>query len=145
MIELVLVIALMGILAVSVVTMTVSSSRQNIEIAAKKIRSDIEHARGLAMMKKGAVFGVTFNAAANTYTVYEGASASPVKDPLTKQNLVETFARWGNVSITGGNYTVEFGPTGAPTTGGGGSVTITDGTNNKTIGVLAGTGRVTVQ
>jgi hypothetical protein len=114
-------------------------------VVADKIKSDIEHARGLAMMKQGAVYGVFFDDTNDRYTVYRGTTATPVQDPQTKQDLIETFSKWPGVIISGGNYTVEFNQYGDPSTGGGGSVTITDGTSTKTISVTAVTGKTTIQ
>ncbi|MBI4209813.1 MAG: type II secretion system protein [Deltaproteobacteria bacterium] len=145
LVELVLVIALLGLFAVGVVTMTFNFKRSHLQVAAEKVRTDIEQARSLAMTKKGTTFGVFFNDSTDQYTVYQTAVTTPVADPLTKQNLIETFSKWSGVTLTGGNYTVEFNSLGSPTTGGGGSVQITDGTNTKTIIVTAVTGHVTVQ
>lgn len=142
--ELVLSISLMGILAVAAIAVVFNHKGSYLEVAGKKARSDIEHARGLAMMKKGTTFGVFFDQANNRYTVYEGSVGNPVPDPLTKGNLIESFTKWPGVSVTS-NYTVEFGPFGNPTTGGGGSVDLTDGTDSKTISVTAGTGKVSLQ
>lgn len=145
MVELVLVLALLGLLAVGIVSLTFNFKRSHLQVAAQKVRSDIEYARSLAMTKRGTLFGVFFEDSTDQYTVYQATVTTPVADPLTKQNLVETFSKWSGVTITGGNYTVEFNSLGAPATGGGGSVQITDGTSAKTITVTAGTGYVTVQ
>jgi Tfp pilus assembly protein FimT len=145
LIELALIIALLGLVAVGVVTMTFNFKRSHLQVAAEKIRTDIEQVRSLAMTKKGTVFGVFFNDSTDQYTVYQGTVSAPIADPLTKQNLIETFSKWSGVTLTGGNYTVEFNSLGSPTTGGGGSVQITDGTSAKTITVTAGTGHVIVQ
>ncbi|EKD51485.1 MAG: hypothetical protein ACD_62C00244G0003 [uncultured bacterium] len=144
-IELVVVIAILGVLSVAAVTMTFDFKRSYVEVAAQKTRSDIEHARSLAMTKKGTIYGAFFNDATDTYTVYQTAIATPVEDPLTKQNLIENFSKWSGVSITGGDYTVEFNQLGAPTVGGGGGVQLTDGTNTKIISVTAVTGKVSVE
>jgi prepilin-type N-terminal cleavage/methylation domain-containing protein len=145
LIELVLVIAIMGVLAVATSVIVNDYKKSYINLASKKVMSDIQHARGLAMMKKGTTFGVYFDQGNNRYTVYEGTVSTPVADPQTKQNLIETFSKWPGVSITGGNYTVEFNSVGAPTTGGGGGVSVTDGTTTKTITVTVVTGKVNVQ
>ncbi|MFH1356582.1 MAG: GspH/FimT family pseudopilin [bacterium] len=144
LIELVVVIALIGILSVSVVVMSVNFSKTNITVVAQKIRSDIEYARSLAMTKKGTTFGAFFDDANDEYTVYESVVGTPILDPLTKQSFLEDFSKWSSVTITGGDYTVEFNRVGVPTTGGGGSVQITDGSTTKTIAVTAGTGKVSV-
>lgn len=145
LVELILGFVLLGILAVSVTTLFIDFRQADLDVVTKKIRSDIEHARGLAMMKKGTNYGVFFDDSSDRYTVYQGTIVTPVSNPLTQQSLVEDFAQWPGVTITGGNYTVEFSPVGAPTSGGGGSVQITDGSRTKTITVSVGTGRVSIQ
>ncbi|MBI2091571.1 MAG: type II secretion system protein [Deltaproteobacteria bacterium] len=145
LIETLLVIAILGILSIALVTRIFNYKRSYIEVTSKKAASDIEYARSLAMMKQGTTYGVFFDDANDRYTVYATSTATPVADPQTKQNLIETFSRWPGVTITGGNFTVEFNQWGSPTTGGGGSVTLTDGTNSKTVTITAGTGKVSVQ
>ena len=141
LIELVLVIALLGILASAAVVAVFNYKKSYIEVAKHKIVSDINLAQTWAMTKKGTTFGVFFDSTNNRYTVYEGTTATPVDDPLTKQDLIENFTHFPGVSIVA-NYTVEFNQYGAPITGGGGSLQITDGTVTKTITVTTGTGRV---
>ncbi len=140
-IELVLVIALLGILGAAATVVVFNYKKTYIEVAKHKIVSDINFAQQLAMTKKGTTFGVFFDKTNNRYTVYQGTTATPVADPLTKQNLIESFTRFPGVSIVA-NFTVEFNQYGSPTTGGGGNVQITDGTVTKTITVTTGTGRV---
>lgn len=143
-IELVLTISLLALMSVTIAVIAINYKSSYIEIASQKIRSDIEHARSLAMTKKGTVFGVYFNNTSNEYIVYEASSATPVDDPQTKQPLIENFSKWPSVNITGSDYTVEFNEFGAPTLGGGGSVSISDGSVTKAISVDAGTGRVAI-
>jgi len=145
LIELVLVIAILGVLSIGVATMVINYKSSYIYTASQKVRSDIEYARSLATMKQGTVYGVFFNDSTDQYTVYRTNISNPFQDPLTKQDFLETFIKFPGVTITGGNYTVEFNKFGAPTTGGGGNVSITDGTVTKIIRVIAGTGKVTIQ
>lgn len=145
LVETILTAAIVGVLAAAIGIIIFSHKKAYLTIASKKIKTDIEYARDLAMTKKGSVFGVFFNAASNTYTVYEGSTANPVKDPLTKQSLIENFSKFGGVRITGNNYTVEFNAFGSPAVGGGGSVRITDGSVTKTIMVIIETGKVVIQ
>jgi prepilin-type N-terminal cleavage/methylation domain-containing protein len=144
LIELVLVISLLGILAFSVVTITFDTTTSHLTVAAKKIQSDILYARSLAMTRRGVTFGVAFTDATDTYVVYETSTATPVLSPVNRQPMNEDFAKFPGVTITGGNYTVEFNRKGAPSAGGGGSVQITNGTTTKTISVVANTGRVVI-
>jgi prepilin-type N-terminal cleavage/methylation domain-containing protein len=141
LIELVLVLALLGILTATAVVYVFNYQKTYIEVAKHKIVSDINLAQQMAMTKKGTTFGVFFDSAANRYTVYENTVATPIPDPLNKQNLIEDFSRFPGVSIIA-NFTVEFNSFGAPTTGGGGSVQITDGTATKAISITTGTGRI---
>jgi len=144
LIELVLVCAIIGVMAISAIALIFNYKSSYIQIVSKKAVSDIDHARSLAMTNKGTVYGVFFDHTNNRYTVYQTAVGTPVADPQTKQSLIETFAKYSGVSVVA-NYTVEFNWLGSPTTGGGGSVQLTDGTTTKTISVAANTGLVTVQ
>ncbi len=95
-------------------------------------------------MMTGQTSGVQF-ISGGSYTVYQGSTATPLTSPLDKQNMVITLAnKYPNIVISS-NYTVEFNSMGTPTTGGGGSVTISDGTNSKVIAVTANTGMVAIQ
>ncbi|MFH1874370.1 MAG: type II secretion system protein [Pseudomonadota bacterium] len=144
LLEFVLIIAIAGILSVAVISVIVDYKGANIEVAAQKARSDIELARSLAMTKRGTTFGVSFDDSSDEYVVYETNVASPIPDPQTKQNFLEDFSRWSGVTITNGDYVVEFNEFGEPTTGGGGEVRITNGTKTYRITVLANTGKVEV-
>ena len=95
-------------------------------------------------MTTGETSGIEF-LAGGAYTVYEGTTTTPLTDPLTKESMIVTLSSlYPNISIST-SYTVEFNTFGAPTTGGGGSVTITDGTTTKTVTVTTETGKVTIQ
>jgi prepilin-type N-terminal cleavage/methylation domain-containing protein len=145
LIELILVIAILGILSVSVTVLVFNYSTANLEVVSKKIASDIKYAQDLAMTNQGTIYGAYFDSANNQYTAYKTNINTPVADPMTRENLIENFANFSGITIIGGDYTVEFNEKGAPITGGGGSVSITDGTNTKTISVIANTGKVKIQ
>ena len=145
LIELVAVIAITGVLAVGVVALFGDWGKAKLEAASQKAKSDVEFARSLAMMKRGIVYGVAVDVSSNTYTVYQNTISTPVLDPQSRQPLIETFSKWSGVTLSGSNYTVEFNRLGAPTVGGGGSFSMTDGSATKTISVDAVTGRVTLQ
>ena len=142
LIELILVIAMLGILAVAVLTLSPSISPARLDAASREIQSDIEYAKQKEMMIN-VVHGVQFTAS-GSFTVYRSTVATPVADPLTQQSMIITLAnKYPGITIQT-NYTIEFNNFGVPTTGGGGSVTITDGSSTKTISVAAGTGLVTI-
>jgi len=143
LIELVLVIGLLGVLALAAVVISPDISPARLDAAAKQVQSDIEYAKQNAVLT-ATTHGAQF-VSGGAYTVYRSTTATPLASPLTKQSMVITLsAQYPGISISS-NYTVEFDRFGNPTTGGGGSVTITDGTTTKTIGVTSNTGRVTVQ
>jgi prepilin-type N-terminal cleavage/methylation domain-containing protein len=145
LIEVVLVIALLALVGLGAVVFSPSGAPLlfRLDAASKQVQSHIQYAQQNATLTRTTSGAVFVNA--GTYTVYQGSSATPLLDPLTKQNLVLTLAdKYPGITLSS-NYTVEFDGFGAPTTGGGGTVTLTDGTNTKTITVTAGTGMVTVQ
>lgn len=143
LLEMVLVLAVLGVMAVAVVISAPSPTTANVIAAARQVASDIEFAKQNAMLT-GVNSGVFFRQNLH-YTVYQGTSATPLTSPLTKQSMNTTLStNYPGVNISA-NYTVEFNSFGAPTTGGGGSVVITDGTKTKTISVTANTGMVKIQ
>lgn len=143
LIELVMVIAIMGVLGVAAVVSMQSPSSAQLGAASTQVQSDIEFAKQNAVMT-GQTSGVNFTAN-GTYTVYQGTTATPLKSPMSQQDMITTLStNYPNVTIST-NYVVEFNAFGAPTTGGGGNVKITNGSATKTISVTANTGLVTVQ
>lgn len=143
LLELVLTIALLGALALGLVLISPSIAPARLDAAAKQVVSAIQYAQQNAATttQTSGVFFVSGGA----YTVYQGTTATPLADPLTKQNMIITLSdRYPGVSLSS-NYTVEFNRMGIPTTGGGGNVTITDGSSTKTIQVTANTGAALIQ
>lgn len=142
-IELVLVFAILGILAVAALTISGNPQRSRLDAAARQVESDIKFAQQNAMMT-GTTSGVSF-VASGAYTVYQSSTATPLKSPVNKENMVVTLSNnFPSVTIAG-NYVVQFNSFGTPTTGGGGSVTLTAGGFSKIISVTANTGRVNIQ
>lgn len=142
MIELVLVIALLGVLSLATVVSSPDLGRARLDVAAKQVQSDIEFAKQNAMMtrvRSGARF-----TQGGSYTAYQNSVATPLENPLSKQSMVITLANTYPGILIGSSYTVEFDRFGYPTTGGGGSVTLNDGTNTRTISVVRETGMVTL-
>lgn len=143
LIELVLVIGLLGVLALAAIVISPGVAPARLDAASKQVQSDVEYAKQNAVLTT-TTHGVAF-VASGSYTVYRSTTATPLLSPLTKQSMVITLsAQYPGVSISS-NYTVEFNRFGNPTTGGGGSVTLTDGTSTRTITVTANTGRVMMQ
>ncbi len=142
-VETILTVSLLGMIALAAVVLFPSSGMVYLKAAAEQVRSDIAFAQQNAM-NTGQTSGVQF-VSNGSYTVYQGTTATPLNSPLTKQPLVVSLAvNYPGVSISD-NYTVEFNAFGSPTSGGGGSVTISKGSSSKTISVTANTGKVVIQ
>ncbi len=142
-VEILLVTSLLGILALAVVFLLPPVAAVTLEAAAHQVRSDIEFAQQNAMIT-GQTSGVQF-VSAGSYTVYQGTTATPLMSPLTGQSMVMTLSASYVGTAISGNYTVEFDSMGKPSTGGGGSVNLSNGGVTRTIAVTANTGRVTIQ
>lgn len=142
LIELVLVIALLGLLALGALVIAPNVSLSRLDAAARQVQSDIEYAKQNALLSE-VTSGIAFTAG-GSYTVYQNTIATPLLSPLTRQSMIITLSNnYPGISIST-NYTAEFNRFGSPTTGGGGSVTLTDGTNTRSVSVTANTGRVTI-
>ncbi|MDO8493730.1 MAG: GspH/FimT family pseudopilin [Deltaproteobacteria bacterium] len=143
LLELLLTIALLGLLAVGAILLSPSISPSRLDAAAKQVVAAIQYAQQNASTRS-VTCGVQF-LSGGAYTVYQGTTTTPLADPLTKQNMIVTLAnRYPGISLSS-NYTVEFNRMGIPTTGGGGNITITDGSSTKTIQVTANTGTALMQ
>ena len=140
LLELVLVVALVGILGATVVPRVVTSTA-GLDSAAKKIRSDVLYAQSLAM-GRGVNHGLDF-VAGGSYVLYRGTPSTPVTDPLTLKNFSENLARFGHARVTN-SYRVEFDTLGRPVLGAGGGVTIAIGSQTKSVNVNANTGHVVI-
>lgn len=123
LIELVLLMALLGIMAVLYTESGGNLSNVAIDSASRKAQSDIRYAQFLAQTT-GVKHGARFSAG-GTYVVYRDVPGNPVTDPVTRQQLVENLSKYPGVAITTA-YQVEFEPTvGRPTMGGGQGVRFT--------------------
>jgi prepilin-type N-terminal cleavage/methylation domain-containing protein len=141
--ELVVVVAIAGVLAVAAIVATPSPTDANLMAAARQVQSDIEYAKQNAMTT-GTTSGVSFTAN-GSYTVYQGTTATPLTSPLTLSNMVITLStNFPGISISN-SYVVQFNNLGAPTTGGGSSVTLTNGTTTHKVNVTNNTGMVFIQ
>jgi MSHA pilin protein MshC len=123
LVELIMVVVLIGILAVSVVPKLVDTSAISLQGGAAMVVADIRYTQELAM---GTHTPKTITFATNDtfYTVNSQTMNLP-----------------SNVSISSG-ATFTFNSLGEPTTGGGSSVTLSAGAETKTVTVESYTGRV---
>ena len=133
LIEIIMVMVIIGILAATVlprIDFGATSSRASVDGAAYMIASDIRYAQEFAManrVSKSVVF--TSGAAVHTFNpTHTLDSSGQLPSGVTISN----------------NFTVTFNSLGEPTTGGGGSVTISGGGQTKTVSVLNYTGKVNI-
>ena len=122
-IEIIMVVVLIGILAVSVVPKFMDTSAISLQGGAAMVAADIRYTQELAMSTH-APKTITFTTSDTFYTVNSQTMNLPSR-----------------VSISSG-ATFTFNSLGEPTTGGGSSVQITAGGSTKTITVESYTGRV---
>lgn len=141
LIELVLVIALLGIMVIGAQPF-LPLSGESLDSASRKVRMDVLYAQERAIIT-GENHGVNFIVNGN-YTIYRGTTANLINDPFRNTLFDEDLAEFQNVSV-GTNYQVEFDAHGRPVLGGGGSVTLTNGSDNKGVAVTANTGYVQIQ
>ena len=105
-----------------------TSSRASVDGAAYMIASDIRYAQEFAMANRVSK-SVTFTSGSSVYTF------SPV-------NNLDSSGRLPSGVTVDSNFTVTFNSLGEPTTGGGGSFTISGGV--KTITIVNYTGKVNI-
>jgi prepilin-type N-terminal cleavage/methylation domain-containing protein len=131
LIEVIVVMIIIGILAAIVlpkIDFGGTSSRASVDGAAYMIASDIRYAQEFAMANRVSK-SVTFTSGSSVYTF------SPV-------NNLDSSGRLPSGVTVDSNFTVTFNSLGEPTTGGGGSFTISGGV--KTITIVNYTGKVNI-
>jgi len=131
LIEVIMVMAIIGILAATVlprIDFGATSSRASVDGAAYMIASDIRYAQECAMATRTSKT-ITFSLGANSYSF-----------ALTPNNLDPTGQLPSGVTTTA--LTLTFNSLGEPTAGGGSSVTVSAGGVTRMITVLQYTGKV---
>jgi len=134
LVEVIAVLVIIGILAVVVlpkIDFGSTSSRASAYGAAYIVASDIRYAQEFAManrVSKSVIFSTL------TPTVYTFSPASGL-DPSGRLPSGVTISS---------NFTITFNSLGEPTTGGGGSVTVSVGGQTRTIAVVNYTGKVNI-
>jgi len=131
LIEVIVVMIIIGIVAAIVlpkIDFGGTSSRASVDGAAYMIASDIRYAQEFAMANRVSK-SVTFTSGSSVYTF------SPV-------NNLDSSGRLPSGVTVDSNFTVTFNSLGEPTTGGGGSFTISGGV--KTITIVNYTGKVNI-
>lgn len=136
-IELVLVLVLVGILAFFFIPRDYFSSF-NLEAAAAKVEQDIRYVREMANVSD-ANCGIEF-LAGGSYTAYQGSSATPLTNPLTRTPFVTDIGSLFKTVQIQNSVQIEFNPLGTPVTGGGGIVQIGNGSATITLQITPNTG-----
>ena len=131
-IEVLVVILIVGVLAAVVMSRFdfATSTKTSVDGAAYIVASDIRYAQEYAMANR-VLKTITFTSGSSTYTF----SPTSAMDPS---------GRLPTGTIIGSNFTIIFNSLGEPTTGGGGSVTVSGGGQTKTISVVNYTGKVNI-
>ncbi|MBI5838390.1 MAG: type II secretion system protein [Candidatus Eisenbacteria bacterium] len=107
MVELVLVIAIIGILAASSIPAWFDRGRTNLDITRRRLVGDLTYAREYAMLRHDHV-SANFSVAGNSYTIYYTPTGAAITDPSdTRGNLSFTLngsSYSGGVAITNANF-----------------------------------------
>jgi prepilin-type N-terminal cleavage/methylation domain-containing protein len=132
LIEVIMVMVIIGILCAVVIPkigFTISSSA-SVNGGAYMIASDIRYAQEFAMAN-GVSKSVIFTSGSSVYTFIPTGNFDP-------------SGRLPSGVTINNNFTITFNSLGEPTTGGGGSVTVSGGGQSKTISVVNYTGKVNI-
>jgi len=138
LIEFLAVLVIIGILSAVVIprlNLTLTSSRASVDGAAYMIASDIRYAQEFAMANR-VLKSVVFTSGSSVYT-FNSNPTSP-SDNMDPSGQLPTGVTISN------NFTITFNSLGEPTTGGGGSVTVSKDGLTKTISVVNYTGKVNI-
>jgi prepilin-type N-terminal cleavage/methylation domain-containing protein len=147
-VELLIVVVILSIVALTAVPMMSSAAGIQIRSAANMIAADVEYARSMAI-SHGRNFSVEFDKNADSYRIVDlnGVIQHPVKKGFTYVVDFRNESRLNRVDITNANFgtypTVEFDCLGSPVNGG--TVNLQAGTVSATITVEPVTGFVSIQ
>ena len=133
LIEVIVVMIIIGILAAIVlpkIDFGGTSSRASVDGAAYMIASDIRYAQEFAMANRVSK-SVIFTSGSSVHT-------------FSPTNNLDPSGQLPSGVTLGSNYTITFNSLGEPTTGGGGSVTVSGGGQTRTISVVNYTGKVNI-
>jgi len=133
LIEVIAVMMIIGILAAVLIPklgLPTISSTASVDGAAYMIASDIRYAQEFAMANRISK-SVIFTSGSSVYT-------------FSPTNNLDPSGQLPSGVTLGSNYTITFNSLGEPTTGGGGSVTVSGGGQTRTISVVNYTGKVNI-
>jgi len=148
-VELLIVVVILSIVALTAIPMMSSAASIQIRSAANIIAADIEYARSMAI-SRGQNHSIVFDTSADSYCIKNTTTGVIIKNPVTKGDYVVSFkteSRLNRVDITNANFdgtqTVTFECLGSPV-GNGGSVNLQAGAVGATISVEPVTGFVSI-
>ena len=156
LIELVIMLSIIGIIAATAMVSGSPKGVIRLHAACQKLSTDLRYMQQMAMSEQ-VRFGISFDAANESYFGYRGTTATKATDPQTQGNFDVNFSSMGEfkeIGISSTNLSgniVEFDSAGIPYGGNGAAlstqaiVTLTDGINSKTVRIEAETGKVSVQ
>lgn len=144
LIEIVMVLLLIAILAVVVIPRLGTYTGMQLEVAAKKVASDIRYAQSLAMANRTAQWQrITFDADTDSYRIY--SKTGSVKDPVTQEPAFAVRFNQGEyqgVDVQNTFSTTFYYPFGNPSEGG--VVRLKRDLAFKNISVMPVTGKVVI-
>lgn len=144
LIEIVMMLLLIAILAVAVIPRLGMFTGMQLDVAAKKMASDIRYAQSLAMTNRTAQWHrITFDAGADSYRIYN--KTGEVKDPVTQESAFTVRFNQGEyqgVDIQNTFSTTFYYPFGDPSEGG--VVRLKRDLAFKNISVMPVTGKVVI-
>ncbi len=148
-VELLIVVVILSIVALTAVPMMSSAASIQIRSAANMIAADVEYARSMAI-SRGQNYRVVFDKNADNYRIVDlngNVIQHPVKKGFTYVVDFPTESRLSRVDITNANFngtqTVEFDCLGSPLFGG--TVNLQAGAVTATVSVEPVTGFVSIQ
>lgn len=155
LIELVIVIVILGIIAATVLVSGTAKGPIRLEAACQRIATDLRYMQEMAMAEQ-VRFGVSFDTGDESYFGYRVNTSNKAKDPHTQGDLEVEFdemREFNEIGIVSTDFSnaLEFDSAGAPYDGNGtllsseGVVTLTDGSNSKTVRIEPATGKVSIQ
>ena len=157
LIELVMIIVILGILALTAVPKATTTSSIRLQAACQKIASDLRYAQEMSMAQQ-VRFGISFDPVNESYFVYRVNIATKVIDPQTRNDFDISFIQlneFKGIDIASTNFSnkMEFDSIGAPYDGNGvilssqGIITLqtAGGAYSKTVRIESKTGKVSVQ
>lgn len=150
-----MVIVILGIIAVTVLVSGTAKGPVRLEAACQRLATDLRHMQQMATAEQ-VRFGISFDTSDDAYFGYRVNTSTKATDPHTQGDLKVEFdemREFNEIEITSTDFSdvVEFDSIGAPYDGNGvalsseGVVTLSDGTNSKTVRIEPATGKVKIQ